>query len=239
MPPGRGTLKQDLGKAGRPLGEEPPGGTWAGRGSPWRTDPPSERIRAKEGASWGWDPGRDRGGAGRGGAQLGRWGCVRGACAPGEGRSRKLTLAQCQRASVVAAFPGSAGSGTGDMRGGGGKGAALLLLLASVLWVTVQSQQRGEPRGRNTGDPGAGERERAGAAGQSAALRAWGGRTHPGAARTCCGLHGAGTPAEAVPRSPRTVAVPGAFDFGLLWLRERGKQGLGVGVPRFLASAGP
>lgn len=75
-------------------------------------------------------------------------------------------------------FPGSAGSGNGDMRGGGGggggKGAALLLLLASVLWVTVQSQQRGEPHGRNTGDPGAGERERAGTAGQSAALRAVG-----------------------------------------------------------------
>lgn len=35
---------------------------------------------------------------------------------------------------------------------GGGTGAALLVLLASVLWVTVQSQQRGEPRDRNTGD---------------------------------------------------------------------------------------
>lgn len=59
-------------------------------------------------------------------------------------------------------FPRSAGSGgDGDMRG---TGAALLVLLASVLWVTVRSQQRGEPCGGNTGDPPAGEREGAGTA---------------------------------------------------------------------------
>lgn len=56
----------------------------------------------------------------------------------------------------------------------GGRGAALRVLLASVLWVAVQSQQRGEPRGRNTGDLRAGERERAGATGQSEELRAAG-----------------------------------------------------------------
>lgn len=107
-------------------------------------------------------------GAGRGGARLGQRGCVREACAPGEGRSGKRTLARCQRASVVATFPRSARSGDGDMRGGG-TGAALLVLLASVLWVTVQSQQRGEPRDLNTGDTlGAGA---CGGTGQSAELR--------------------------------------------------------------------
>lgn len=62
----------------------------------------------------------------------------------------KSTLVRCQRASVVAAFPRSTGNSDGDMRGGD-SGASLLWLLASVLWVTVQSQQRGKPR--NTGDP--------------------------------------------------------------------------------------
>lgn len=57
---------------------------------------------------------------------------------------------------------------------GSGTGAALLVLLASVLWVTVRSQQRGELRGGNTGDPPTGERERAGEGGQSAALGAVG-----------------------------------------------------------------
>lgn len=63
---------------------------------------------------------------------------------------------------MVETFPRSAGSGDGDMRGSS-TGAALLVLLASVLWVTVRSQQRGEPCGGSTGDPPAGEREPAGA----------------------------------------------------------------------------
>lgn len=164
-------------------------------------------------------------GAGRGGARLGQRGCVREACAPGEGRSGKRTLARCQRASVVATFPRSARSGDGDMRGGG-TGAALLVLLASVLWVTVQSQQRGEPRDRNTGDTlGAGA---CGWHGTKRRAPAWGRRTHPGAARTYCGPHGAGTP------FPEDAGAPGAFGFGFLWFRP-GR----VGVARFLVSEGP
>lgn len=57
---------------------------------------------------------------------------------------------------------------------GSGTGAALLVLLASVLWVTVRSQQRGEVCGGNTGDPPTGERERAGAGGTKRGTRGCG-----------------------------------------------------------------
>lgn len=174
----------------------------------------SQQSRAPPG---GGTPGEI--GAGRGGALLGQRGCVREACAPGEGRSGKRTLARCQRASVDAAFPRSARSGYGDMRGGD-TGAALPALLASVLWVTVQSQQRGEPRDWNTGDPRVGERERAGGAGQSAELRRGVG---------ACTLAQRGPTAAA-----EDAGAPGALDFGFLWFRA-GR----VGVARFLVSVGP
>lgn len=72
---------------------------------------------------------------------------------------------------------------------GCGTGAALLALLASALWVTVRSQQRGEPCSGNTGDPPAGERERAGAADKARRSGLWvGARTlaqrGPAAGRT-------------------------------------------------------
>lgn len=73
---------------------------------------------------------------------------------------------------MVETLPRSARSGDGNMRGSG-TGAALLVLLASVLWVTVRSQQRGEPCGGNTGDPLAGERERAGAADKARRSGLW------------------------------------------------------------------
>lgn len=141
---------------------------------------------------------------------------------------------RCQQASVVAAFPRSVGSGeSSDMRGGG-TAAALRVLLASVLWITVQSQQRGEPRGGgNTGDPRAGERERAGAAGQSS--RRWGGRSlaHWRSAdlrRAARGWDVYGG------RPPRTLAAPLCLQ---LWFPlAPGGGGWGT-VPCFLASAGP
>jgi hypothetical protein len=76
---------------------------------------------------------------------------------------------------------------------GSGTGAALLVLLASVLWVTVRSQQRGELRGGNTADPPTGERERAGAGDKARRSGLWmGARTlaqrGPAAGRT--GLQG-------------------------------------------------
>lgn len=76
---------------------------------------------------------------------------------------------------------------------GSGTGAALLVLLASVLWVTVRSQQRGEPCGGNTGDENtgnnAGERERPDAADKALRSGLWvGARTlaqrGPAAGRT-------------------------------------------------------
>lgn len=66
-PLGEGPPKKDLGRAGLPL-EDRPG----------RSGAPLGEVRV-----------------GRGGARPGRRGCVRRACAPGEGRARKSTLAQC------------------------------------------------------------------------------------------------------------------------------------------------
>lgn len=89
---------------------------------------------------------------------------------------------------MVETFPWIAGSDDGVMRGSG-TGAALLVLLASVLWVTVRSQQRGEPCGGNKGDRPAGERELAGAADKARRSGLWvGARTlaqrGPAAGRT-------------------------------------------------------